>query len=228
MYRLEPKEIRIDKATLRQILHVGIPSAIQSMMYSLSNAFIMSYINTFGTVTVAAWGVTGKLDAIFWMIINSLGISITTFTGQNYGAGKKKRIYKGLRESLVMCFAVSIIFGLILYYFSPVLVPIFTRDSRVIREGVMIEQYFAKIYFLFICIEVFSAVLRGMGDVVVPTIISVFGVCVFRIIWIVVMMPKSPSIITISRGYPVSWAIASIAFVGYFIYRESMGKKNVK
>ncbi len=221
VYRLKLRNLRFHRTTLVSILRIGIPTALQSMMYNLSNAFIQSYVNDLGTATVAAWGISGKVDGLFWMMTNSLGIAITTFTGQNYGAGKMKRVYRGLKESLVLCAAFSIVTGALLYCAAPVILPWFSNDAAVISQGIIIERFFTRLYILWVCVEVLSGVLRGMGDTLVPTLITVVGVCVLRILWCVVMVPRKPDIVTVSWSYPVTWVIASVAFILYFFLRKT-------
>ncbi|MCA5010813.1 MATE family efflux transporter, partial [Clostridioides difficile] len=106
-YRLVPKAIGIDQDMLRRIIRIGFPAGLQSVMYSSSNIIIQSSVNTLGTDTIAAWTAYGKIDSVFWMIISAFGISITTFVGQNYGAGKKDRVYKGIRVCMAMSFTAA-------------------------------------------------------------------------------------------------------------------------
>ena len=219
-YRLSPGKIRFHRPSLRKILRIGIPTAQQSKLYNLSNAFIMSYVNGFGTASVAAWGICNKVDALYWMMTNCLGISITTFTGQNYGAGKMDRVYRGVKESLALCGIFSILIGAILFYAAPVIMPAFTNDPEVIALGITVVRFFARLYSLWICVEVFSGILRGMGDMLAPTLITMIGVCVLRILWCAVMVPRRPDILTVSWSYPVTWTVSSISFIIYFIYRE--------
>ncbi len=219
-HRLILSKMKIHRAMMAQILRIGLPSAVQSMMYSLSNALLQAYVNGFGITVVAAWVITGKIDAIFWMVVNSLGVTVMTFTGQNYGAGKMKRVFRGMRQMLVVCAVFSILFGLFLQFCSPEVVPLFSADAAVVSQGIVIERFFAKVYILYISIEVISGVLRGMGDAFVPTLITIFGVCALRIIWVIVMMPRYHSIITVSMGYPVTWGISSAAFVIYFLLKR--------
>ena len=102
MHRLEIKKISFDGRMFKRIIRIGFPAGLQSVMYSLSNIIIQTAINGEGTDTVAAWTVYGKLDVVFWMIISAFGIAITTFVGQNYGAGKIDRVRKGIRSCLGM------------------------------------------------------------------------------------------------------------------------------
>ena len=94
-YHLIPKSIRLDLDMLKRIIQIGFPAGLQSVMYSASNVIIQSSVNALGTDTIAAGTAYGKIDSVFWMIINAFGISVTTFVGQNYGAGKKDRVHKG-------------------------------------------------------------------------------------------------------------------------------------
>ena len=96
-YRLYLREIRFSPFFLRNIIRIGLPAGLQSSMYSVSNLIVQSSINSFGTDTVAAWTAYGKVDGIFWMIMGAYGVAITTFAGQNFGAGKYDRIRKSVR-----------------------------------------------------------------------------------------------------------------------------------
>ena len=218
-YRLSLRKLRIDGFYLKKILHIGIPATFQSMMYSFSNVMIQSYVNAFGTVIVAGWAITSKIDFIYWMISNSLGIAITTFVGQNYGAGKMKRVYKCMRESLVIAALFTVSFAAIAYTFTPQILAMFTKDLDVIAIGIQIERFFAPSYLTYFVIEVLAGVLRGKGDAVFPTIMSVFGICLLRIGWLLVMVPRSYNIWTVSWSYPVTWAVTSVAYIIYFVWR---------
>ena len=219
MYRLHLRKLRVDGAILKRIIRIGVPSAVQSMMYSVSNALIQTFVNDFGTVTVAAWAVTGKIDSLFWMITNSLGISTTTFTGQNYGAGNMTRVRKGIRDALILMTVFAAAFGVALYFLSPTLVSFFTEDMAVLAVGIRLERFFARAYLTYVCIEILSGALRGMGDAVVPTVIIIIGVCALRILWLFIVVPFSPNVITVSWSYPVTWIVTSAAFVIYTIAR---------
>lgn len=115
-YHLDLKSIRFHKEILKRIIQIGLPAGVQSLMYTSSNVIIQSSINSFGTNTVAAWTAYGKIDGIFWMTINALGISVTTFVGQNYGAGKYERVQKGVRICLVIAISISIALSTLLYF----------------------------------------------------------------------------------------------------------------
>lgn len=221
--RVSFDELRLDAFYAQKILSIGIPAAFRSLMYSFSNVLIQTAINGFGTDTVAAWTVWGKVDSIFWMIINSLGIATTTVVGQNYGAGKKDRVRKCTRQALLITALFNVVMCTIILSGRNFFVRIFTSDPEVIRQSVAIAEFMAPIFITYIAIEIFSGVLQGMGDALIPTIITVLGVCVIRVVWIYTMVPAHHSMNTVMASYPISWIISSIAF---FIYYEWYVRKH--
>lgn len=216
---LNLKEIRIYKKVLHSQLYIGVPAGIQSVMFNITNVFIQSALNRFGTDTVAAWSVYGKLDAIFWMVSGAFGIAITTFVGQNYGAGKKDRVLKSTRICLAMDLTVSILLALFLIFSRNVLFRIFTNDPTVINIGSNMLLLIAPWYIVFIFIEVLSGALRGIGDVIVPMLLTMFGVCILRIIWIFVALKFHPTIDAIIFSYPVTWSLTAILFIAYYLVK---------
>ncbi|HWT27572.1 MAG TPA: MATE family efflux transporter, partial [Mobilitalea sp.] len=117
-YKLEIRKIRFHMEMLRKIVHIGLPAGFQSLMYSVSNVIIQSSMNGFGTDSIAAWTAYGKIDSIFWMTISSFGISITTFVGQNFGAGKSDRVRKGVKVCFIMAMSVAVSLSIILYLYG--------------------------------------------------------------------------------------------------------------
>lgn len=211
--------IRFTRRILHSQLYIGIPTGLQSAMYSISNIIIQTAINRFGTDAMAAWAAFWKLDAIFWMISSAFGISIATFVGQNYGAGKYGRI----RKSVWICsgmqiFAAVLISAVFLIFRAPLL-SIFTADRSVIAIGCGMIAILGPFYIFFTPVEILSGALRGIGDVLIPTAITVCGVCLLRIGWVLAILPLRPEISTIMAGYPVTWALSGIAFLIYYAVR---------
>lgn len=128
MYQLHFSKLGLDMRMLKRIVRIGLPSGLQSAMYTTSNIIIQSSVNSLGTDTVAAWATYGKIDVIFWMIISAFSISVTTFVGQNYGAGKMDRVRKGIRVCLGMSFVTTLFLSLFLYNFGQYIFQIFTTD----------------------------------------------------------------------------------------------------
>lgn len=216
LYRLRLREIRFHRQVLKSQLYVGLPGGFQSVMYSLSNIIIQAAVNVYGTDTTAAWAAYGKLDAIFWMISGAFGVSITTFVGQNFGAGKHDRIRKGVRVCLLMDFCVSLFLITFLVIFRMPLFHIFTEDVNVIQIGSYMLRLITPSYIVFVFIEVLSGALRGVSDVIIPTLITLLGTCLFRIVWIFFAVPLKPCIEMVIVSYPITWVTTAILFIIYY------------
>ena len=133
-------------------------------MYALSNIIIQSSVNALGTDTIAAWTAYSKIDSVYWMIISALGISITTFVGQNYGAGKMTRVKRGVNVCLGITALITFLLCTVLYLFGGYVYLLFTTDAAVIAKGMEILYFLVPTFILYICIEIFSGALRGVGD----------------------------------------------------------------
>ena len=226
--KLYLKEIKLYPSILKSQLRVGIPAGIQSIMYNITNVIIQSALNTFGTDTVAAWSVYGKLDALFWMMSGAFGIAITTFVGQNYGAGRYDRVLKSTRVCLLIDGIASLSLMLFLIFFRGILFRIFTTDQAVISIGCDMLFLVAPWYISFIFIEVLSGSLRGIGDVIIPMIITMVGVCFLRIIWILGALHIHPTVEAIIFSYPVTWLSTAILFIIYYLIKIRKLKLNIK
>ncbi|MGI5948401.1 MAG: MATE family efflux transporter [Lachnospiraceae bacterium] len=224
MYRLVLKDIRIHPDMLLRIIQIGLPAGLQSVMYSASNIIIQANVNALGTNVVAAWTAYGKIDVIYWTIINAFGISITTFVGQNFGAGKLDRVYKGIRVCLGISAGTTIFLSLMLYHFGQYIYLLFTTDAEVIAKGVEILHFLVPTLITYVCIEILSGALRGIGDCWIPMIMTALGVCLLRVVWIVVAVPLYPDIKTICFSYPLTWTVTSILFLVYFKWFSKIRK----
>ena len=216
MHHLELRRIGLNRDTLIKILQFGFPAGLQSMMYSVSNLLIQAKVNALGTDTVAAWTAYGKIDSMFWMIVSAFGISVTTFVGQNYGAGKMDRVHKGVKTCLVMTFATTFLLSFLLYFWGGYCYQLFTTDPAVTQSGIEILKFLTPIYFTYVLIEILSGTLRGTGDCWIPTIICCLGICVLRVLWLTFAVPLHNTIFTISFSYPLTWVVTSTAFLIYY------------
>lgn len=210
------RTIHIDWDTLKTQLYIGFPGGVQSSMYSLSNMILQTAVNTIGTDAVAAWTAVGKLDGIYWMIGGSLGTAITTFVGQNFGAGKKERVKKSVSIGLIMYFGFAVICVSFLMFFQRPLFSIFTDNTVVLDIACSTFSIMAPFYITFGFIEIYSCALRGMGDVVIPMIMTMLGICGFRILWVLFAVPLHPTMEMISWNYPISWILTSACFIFYY------------
>lgn len=221
-YRVTPKRVFPHLRYLRIILRIGLPAGLQSAMYSISNLVIQAAINVYGTDAVAAWTAYGKVDNIFWMIMSAFGIAITTFAGQNFGAGKKDRVRKSVRICLIMSALTSVAFSFIVISFGSTVLRLFTDDPSVISISMRMIAVISPAYISYVCIEILSGACRGCGDALMPMILTCFGVCVLRILWIFTAERISPGLETISFSYPLTWSVTSIMFIIYYKTRKQL------
>lgn len=224
--RLRLQDLHFARGILRSQLYIGVPTGLQSTMYSISNIIIQATLNRFGTDTVAAWAAFWKLDAIYWMISSAFGIAVTTFVGQNYGALKYQRIKKSVWVCAGMQVVSSLVLSVVMVVFRAPLLGIFTTDRQVLEIGFMMILILTPFYAVFTPVEVLSGALRGIGDVMIPTVITICGVCVLRIIWVMTAVPVRHEVSTIMVGYPVTWLLSGIAFIVYYACRMRGFGKN--
>lgn len=226
MYKLTLSNIRFDKLMLRKIIRIGLPAGFQSTMYTFSNALIQTAINVLGPEYSAAWAAYGKIDVVFWMSINAIGTSVTTFAGQNFGAGKYDRVKTSTRYAFLIALIITIPLSLALYFYSDSLLRIFIKNNQdVIRIGIQMVRFLVPFYVTYISVEIFSGVLRAMGSALIPMIITLSGICALRVIWILTAFPIFKTVETVEASYPITWIVTSILFLIYYTY---FTKRHVK
>lgn len=216
IYRLELSCVHLDASYLKRIVQIGIPAAVESLTYSFSNVIIQTSINWFGTDTIAAWTAYGKIDVVFWMIMNSFGIAIVTFTGQNFGAGQKKRVMSGIRQGALLIALSTILLCFLLMVTGKYILGIFTTDADVINIGTEMIHFLVPLFFTYIGVQVLSSALRGLGNTLVPMLLSCFGICGFRLIWLFFVLPYHRTLDMTLACYPITWGITSVLFLIYF------------
>lgn len=218
MYRLEWPQVRLDERMLKRIIRIGFPAGLQSVMYGASNVIIQTGINSLGTNTVAAWTAYSKIDAVFWMMVSSFGIAVTTFVGQNYGAGKHERVRSGVRVCMAMSVIASVGMSVLIYNWGVYGYELFTTDADVIQIGIAMMRYLSPVYVTYVAIEILSGALRGVGDCWIPMMLCCFGVCALRVIWILCVVPLSRNIFTIMFSYPLTWVTTTVLFAVYYLF----------
>ena len=201
-----------------RILQMGLPLGFSEVMYTFANVVLMSVVNGFGTDTVAAYAAYGKIDAIFWMIVGSFGVAITTFVGQNIGAGRWDRVMQSIRDCALMMFLTLGIVIALLYAGAEFMQSLFITDPAVILIGVHMMHFLMPFYFLYIPIEILFGALRGMGDSLLPTLITFFGICVLRSAWGIFIVPLHHTVNMVLLGFPVTWIVSDLAFAVYFYW----------
>ena len=228
MYKLEWKKVRIDQRMLQRIVRIGIPAGMQSVMYNISNVIIQAGVNTLGTDNVTAWATYGKVDGLYWMMINALGISATTFVGQNFGAGRLDRVRKGAGACMVIGVVLTASVGVVLYNGGHLLVELFTTDQQVQAISMDLLHFMVPTFITYIAIEILSGTLRGVGDAWMPLIITGIGVCAVRVLWIMFVLLHYHTIIGAAFCYPLTWSLTTVAFVIYYYFFSSLRRWKLK
>ncbi len=216
-YKFDPKKMGIDRVIFGKVLRIGIPSGIQGMMFSISNVMIQSSINTFPTETVSGNTAALSLEGFSYTIMNSFSNAALTFTGQNFGAGKIKRVYKILFYSLIQIFLIGFITGYLEITFAEQLSWLFVDKNiphaqMIVDASVTRLSYVLKWYFLCGIMEVFTYHLRGIGYSITPMLATLFGVCFIRIAWVAFVFPTESfnTPLGLYMVLPISWAVAIV------------------
>ena len=215
-YRLSLRELRLKGVYLKNMLWLGVPAGLQSSMYAVSNMIIQVGVNSLGTVVVASWVMTGKTDGIFWAVSNALGAAITSFVGQNRGAGRDDRVKLCVKQGMILATVITLTLSGIIMLTGRPLLYILTKDQAVRDTTWLMMIYFVPYYFTWVVIEVLSGVLRGCGDAVQPVIIIGLGICLLRIVWIVTLFAQIHTLFALCLCYPVSWTLTSAAMLVYY------------
>ena len=217
-FHIRPKAIKLHGDLLIHIFRIGLPAGIGSVMYALSNLIIPAGVNDFGTMTIASWTVFGKIDSVFWMIIDSFGIAVTTFIAQNYGARKMARVKKGVKVCIWLALIMTVALSAALYFFGGALTVLFTDDPAVMARSTEIMKFMVRYFFTYLFIAVIPSALRAVGDSIIPMIITGVGVCGFRAVWVLLIAPILPwqTLEATVCCYQISWAITSIVFAIYY------------
>lgn len=213
------RKLRIHGDMLKRELFLGLPGGTQAAMYSISNIIVTAAINSFGEVTVASWTAYSKFDGLFWMISGAMGVTITTFVGQNFGAGRMDRIRKGVRIMNWAYVFVSLAMSTLVVILRQPLFRIFVESSEAVEIGCRMLMIMSPFYLLNIYIENYSGALRGVGDTLVPMLFSIFGICVFRIIYLSTVFRFLPTLECLCAMYPITWALTNTLYMIYYPVR---------
>lgn len=214
-WRLDVRQLGIDRRICKSMLATGLPLGIQSSVYSISNIILQSTVNTFGTDAVTGWGLSSRLDAIVWMVTEALGVSMTTFAAQNFGARNYERMRRGYHTSLVI--TVALVGGLsaLLVAFVAPLSRLFIDDVHVTGYTTTMIHFIAPFYLFYSIVDNTSGAIRGSGESFRPMLLTILGTVVFRVVWLLAVVPLHHTIETMLLVYPVTWILTSILFVAY-------------
>ena len=217
VYRLHFRRIRFHGDMLARIVRIGLPAGLQSVMYSLSNMIIQASVNGFGTDVMAAWTAYGKIDGLYWMMISAFGVSITTFAGQNFGARRYDRMRRSVRVCLGMAAGVTVFMTALILAVGRPMLCMFTDDAHVVEMGMSIIRLIVPTWITYLCIEILSGAMRGAGDSLMPTLMTLTGVCLMRVFWVTVVVPRMHQLPVLMLSYPITWVITSCMFIVYYL-----------
>ena len=222
-YRIELRAIGFDRAILRRICGIGVPTSLQMGITALSNVFVQSYINRFESACMAGWAAYNKLDAFAFLPLVGFSVAVTTFVGQNYGAGKLERAQRGPLVALGIGTIMMIVILTPMMIFAPTLVRLFNQEAEVIAFGTLFIRLISPFYLLSTINQIYSGALRGVGDTKATMIIMLFSFVFFRQLYLFTVYRLGGGIVPISLGYPVGWIMCSAVILVYY-YRFARQK----
>lgn len=215
-YRVSVKELRVDWGMLKTILRFGLPSGLQNSIIAIANVVVQSNINYFGEMAMAGCGAYSKVEGFGFLPINSFTMALTTFVGQNLGAGEYDRAKRGARFGLLCCILSAEVIGGIIYLLSPFLIRAFTDEPEAIAIGVQRAHVCSLFYCLLACSHAVSAVLRGAGKAVVPMVTMLAFWCVVRVATLEILTPIFQDVAVTHWVYPFTWSLSTIALLLYY------------
>ncbi len=218
-YKIIWKRIRITNWMLGKIVRIGLPSALQMAITAFSNVFVQSYINEFGSSCMAGWSSYGKIDKFCMLPIQSVSLSITTFVGQNLGAGQVARAKKGSTVAFVMSFIMTIVIMIPIMIFATPLVALFNQEPEVLEYGTLFLRLMMPFFLCQCANQVYAGSLRGAGNTKAPMFIMMGCFIVFRQIYLFIISRLTESVIWVALGYPFGWILCSVII--YIYYKRS-------
>ena len=212
-YGIRWRRIRLDRPSLRQILRLGLPSSIQSAITAFSNVFVQSYINYFGSACMAGYGVYGKIDAFALIPVQSIGMSSTTFVGQNWGAKKAARAREGVKTAIRMSLIATAALGLLVFILARPLMSLFSPEEDVIEYGIRFIHIVTPFYLAICFNQIYAGALRGVGDATMPTVIMLVSFVAFRQVYLAVTRAVGAGFLAVALAYPVGWILCSTLLI---------------
>ena len=214
------RDLKINRSVLSRIVRIGVPAGVQGILFSFSNVIIQSSVNSFGSVVIAGNSAGSNIEGFVWTSMNGLSQGTMTFAGQNLGAGKADRIKKLPLISQVLVTVEGLILGNIVVHFSAALLSIYTTNPDVIAQGVIRIKMVCTLYCLCGMMDCMANMIRGIGHSVLPMIVTIFGACGLRILWIFTgfrYVEKFHNMTSLLATYPVSWFVTWAVLVVCFI-----------
>lgn len=219
--RVELSKLKVNREKMIQIMRIGFPAGLQGTVFSLSNVLIQSSVNSFGSIAVAGNTAGQNIEGFIYMAMNTFHQTALSFSSQNFGAGNYKRIGKVFLECLGLVTFVGLSLGWLAYLFGNQLLGIYSSDPRVIEVGLLRMSVICTMYFLCGIMDVTVGELRGIGCSVLPMVVSILGVCAFRVFWIFTVFAQYRSLWVLYISYPVSWVLtATVNMICFVLVRK--------
>lgn len=217
-YKLELCKLCIVKDKLIKMAQIGLPAGLQGSLFSVSNVLIQSSVNSFGSIAMAGNAAAGNVEGFVYTAMNSMSQTAISFAGQNFGAGKFKRIGKVTFQCLVIVMLIGLIMGNTVFFFAENLLGLYSKDAQVIEYGILRLSVICTTYCLCGMMDVMVGVMRGMGHSVLPMLVSLTGACLFRVVWIYTIFKAYNSLFSLYVSYPISWLLTFLAHTLCFSY----------
>lgn len=221
--KIAVSKMQICKEHMGMMIQKGFPLALQSMLFPIANSIVQASVNTMGTDSIAAWGICDKLDLLIWLIADSMGPALTTYTAQNIGAGKQHRAKMGALVGTGISVVAVALISVVLYFGSGVIGPWFIAKKDVDALIPLVVRYMRMMapFFVFYAVaEAYSGACCGLGETLVPMITTLLTICLFRVVAILTVLPKFGTMECIVRIYIASWILAGCAFVVLYSVKE--------
>ncbi len=227
-YHLDLKQLKIVPDKLLKMIQIGVPAGLQGALFSISNVLIQSSVNSFGSLAMAGNTAAANIEGFVYTSMNAFHQTAISFTGQNYGARKYKRIGKILLICQIMVMLVGLVMGNLAYAFADILLRLYSSDPIVIEYGVLRLSIICVLYCLCGMMDVMVGSLRGMGYSIMPMLVSLTGACLFRVVWIYTIFKAYPTLKCLYISYPISWALTFAVHLLCFavVYKKLLQNTN--
>lgn len=223
---LDRKKLRINKEVLGEMMRIGLPAGLQGAVFSISNVLIQSSVNSFGSVAMAGNTAASNIEGFMYVIMNAVYQTAISFSSQNCGARRYDRVRKITYQSVLLVTVLGIVTGIVVYAFQVQLLSFYTSDEEVIRYGMLRIGVIAPTYFTCGIMDTMVGNLRGLGYSVLPMVVSIVGVCGFRIAWIYTVFAQRHDLVILYDSYPISWVItAAIHSICYIVVWKKLQKR---
>lgn len=221
-YHVDVRKIRFEKRALVEILENGLPAGLQNSIISIANVVVQSNINAFGAAAMAGCGAHSRIEGFGFLPVTCFTMSLTTFVSQNLGAKQYDRVKKGIRFGIGCSAIIAETVALLIFFFSPTLIGLFTSDAESIAYGVLHERTTTPFFFLLAYSHCMAAIFRGAGKSTVPMLVMLLCWCIIRVTYVTVAVRFFPVLQTVSWAYPITWCLSTIVFTIYYFKSDWM------